>query len=281
MKKTLIALAVAASAAVSGSAMAGLGGFAAGNLNNKVDFGGTITPAVVENNWVWAVGQGYNQFSHTTRELSEGGTKLTITSAQAMPLLVGKTSKVMVGDVGISPQIAFSDSKGAITPEWAGDNAEGTMTLTVNDAQKQEIGAMTLNVTAVAPVAWAKTNASTGVIVRYILGQGVSSFEGAVGRFADSPSPSQVDNISVANGAPSIAELQAQVKSFPGLEGIEGDTSDAVAGTQAYYGDSNYAYSGVYALGVSKGKQLIVKFNKTISAETQWNAPLTMQVSYR
>ncbi|WP_105467671.1 hypothetical protein [Escherichia coli] len=281
MKKTLIALAVAASAAVSGSAMAGLGGFAAGNLNNKVDFGGTITPAVVENNWVWAVGQGYNQFSHTTRELSEGGTKLTITAAQAMPLLVGKTSKVMVGDVGISPQIAFSDSKGAITPEWADDNAEGTMTLTVNDAQKQEIGAMTLGVTAVAPVAWAKTDASTDVSVRYIHGKTGSSFEGAVGRFANSPSFSQVDNVSVANGAPSIAELQAQVKSFPGLEGIKDNTTDVAPETGAYYGDSNYAYSGIYALGVSKGRQLIVKFNKTISAETQWNAPLTMQVSYR
>ncbi|HFN6369104.1 TPA: hypothetical protein ACH57I_004535 [Escherichia coli] len=281
MKKTLIALAVAASAAVSGSAMAGLGNFDAGNLNNKVDFGGTITPAVVQNDWVWAVGQGYNQFSHTTRELTESGTKLTITAADVMPLLVGKTSKVTVGDVGISPQIAFSDSKGTITPVWTGENAEGTMTLTVNDAQQQEIGSMTLNVAAVAPVAWAKKDASSTVSVRSITGNGGASFEGAVGKFSSEPSFSQVDGITVAIGAPSIAELQAQVKSFPGLENIAEDTSDVVGGSAAYYGDSNYAYSGAYALGIPRGKQLVVKFNNAISAETQWNAPLTMQVSYR
>ncbi|WP_097457045.1 hypothetical protein [Escherichia coli] len=281
MKKTLIALAVAASAVVSGSTMAGLGNFDAGNLNNKVDFGGTITPVVVENNWVWAVGQGYDQFSHTTRELTETGTKLTITAAQAMPLLVGKTSKVTVGDIGISPQIAFSDSEGAITPVWASDNAEGTMTLTVNDAQQQKIGSMTLNVTAVAPVAWAKTDASMDVVVKNISGSTGAAFEGAVGKFAEKPSFSQLDNITTANGAPGIAELQAQVKLFPGLENIGNDTSDSVNPTGAYYGDSNYAYSGSYALGIPSGKRLIVKFDNTISTETQWNAPLTMQVSYR
>ncbi|MDD8687779.1 hypothetical protein LAX26_21820 [Escherichia coli] len=281
MKKTLIALAVAASAAVSGSAMAGLGNFEAGNLNNKVDFGGTITPAVVQNNWVWAVGQGYNQFSHTTRELTESGTKLTITAADVMPLLVGKTSKVTVGDVGISPQIAFSDSKGTITPVWTGENAEGTMTLTVNDAQQQEIGSMTLNVAAVAPVASVTRNVPSTISVKYIEGKGGSSFGGAVGGFSGEPSFSQVDGITVANGAPSIAELQAQVKSFPGLENDAEDTSNIVGSSQINYANSNYVYSGAYVLGIPRGKQLVVKFNNAISAETQWNAPLTMQVSYR
>ncbi|EGC4561136.1 hypothetical protein H9J55_004315 [Escherichia coli] len=279
MKKTLIALAVAASAAVSGSAMAGLGNFDAGNLNNKVDFGGTITPDVIQNNWVWAVGQGYDQFSHTTLELTDFGKKLTITAGENMPLLVGKTTAAFEGSPGISPQIAFSDSKGVINPVWADDNAAGTMTLTVNDAQQQEIGSMTLNVKAFAPVAWSKTNATEGVSLRY-MNNSTGSFTGSTGVFQSTPDFATVNAILNAFGAPTLQELQAQIKSYPGLADIANNESNRVITSSDDYSAAGWAYAGAYALGIPTGNQLVIDFNSAVLAETQWNAPLMMQVSY-
>ncbi|EON3482503.1 hypothetical protein ACLLMF_004921 [Escherichia coli] len=279
MKKTLIALAVVASAAVSGSAMAALGAFGAGNTDNTVNIGGTITPEVVKNNWVWAVGQGYDQFSNTTNELVDSGKKLTITASENMPLLVGKTTAAFEGAPGLSPQIAFSDSKGSITPVWGADNAEGTMTLTVNNTNQQEIGTMTLNVNAFAPVAWSKTDASRGVSLRY-MNNSQGSFTGATGVFQSSPNFATVNAILNAFGAPTLQEIQEQVKSYPGLSGIADDTSDIVVDSGDSYASSGWAYAGAYALGISNKKTLEVNFNSPVTTETQWVAPLNMRVSY-
>lgn len=279
MKKTLIALVVAASAVVSGSAMAGLGSFDAGNTNNTVDFGGIINPSVSKNMWVWAVGQGYNNFSHEVNELTDSGKKLTIIAGENMPLLVGKTTAAFEGAPGLSPQIAFSDSKGSITPVWGSDNAEGTMTLTVNDTKQQKIGTMTLNVNALAPIAWSKTDASKGVSLRY-MDNTHGSFKGSTGIFQSTPNFAKVNAILNAFGAPTLQEIQTQVKSYPGLSGISDDTSDIVASTEDDYASSGWAYAGAYALGISNGKAFEINFDSPVTAKTQWTAPLNMRVSY-
>ncbi len=41
--------------------------------------------------------------------------------------LAGKTTAAFVDGPGLSPQIAFSDSKGSISPVWVSDNAEYTV----------------------------------------------------------------------------------------------------------------------------------------------------------
>ncbi|ENR8844773.1 hypothetical protein ACEXEA_004198 [Escherichia coli] len=280
MKKTLIALAVAASAAVSGSAMAGLGNFSAGNTDNTVNIGGIITPSQVKNKWVWAVGQGYDNFTHETTALTDSGKKLTIIAKENMPLLVGKTTEAFEGAPGLAPQIAFSDSKGGITPVWADDNAEGTMTLTVNDAQQKEIGSMKLNVNAIAPVGWAKTDASTGIDLRYHPTSS-GSFTGSTGKFASSPTFAKVNAILDAFDAPVFRDIEEQIKSYPGLSGIHVVTSGVVGTTSDKYDSSGWAYAGAYALGISNGKALEVNFNSPVNAETHWTAPLKMQVSYK
>ncbi|ELO4994209.1 hypothetical protein QUQ46_004758 [Escherichia coli] len=277
MKKTLIALAVATSAAVSGSAMAGLGNFDAGNTDNTVNIGGIITPTQVKNNWVWAVGQGYDNFTHEISELTDSGKKLTIIASENMPLLVGKVTAAFEGAPGLAPQIAFSDSKGSITPAWATDNAEGTITLTVNDNQQQEIGSMKLNVNAVAPVAWTKTDASVGIDLRRHDG---GAFIGATGGFTSTPNFATVNSILNAFGAPTLQDLESQIKSYPGLSGVSDDTSDLVGSTGDTYASSGWAYAGAYALGISNGKVIEVNFNSPVNAETHWTAPLKMQVSY-
>ncbi|MFJ7174841.1 F4 family fimbrial subunit [Citrobacter freundii] len=279
MKKTLIALAVAASAAVSGSALAGLGSFGSGNINNTVNFGGSITVPEGANSWVWAVGQGYDQYSNTTRDLTDNGTKLTITASENMPLLVGKTMKPFEGAPGLAPQIAFSDSKGVITPVWGTSNAEGTMTLTVNDASQQKIGTMTLNVTGISPVVWARTSGSSSADVRVQDPTG-GAFLNATGNFESSPSFTEVDAILTSFGGTTIQELQTLLKTYPGLSNIAEDTSNVAGRTQDPLASSGWAYVSSYALGILRGKTLEVNFDSTVNHDTQWKAPLNMQISY-
>ncbi|HAY0331034.1 TPA: hypothetical protein JS309_004231 [Escherichia coli] len=282
MKKTMIALAVAASAVISGSAMAALGSFDAGNTNNTVKFGGTITPSESSNNWVWAVGQGYDNFSNTTKELTESGTKLTIVADQNIPLLVGKLTSALLGQDGISPEITFSDSKGNISPVWTGQNAMGTLDLTVNDAQQQEIGVMTLNISSVAPLALASKNGSdSNITVKDLQGTtSASAFEGAVGQFSYIPKIAEIDNILVNYGAPTISELQAQIKAVSGLENIAEYPNDYASRVNWKFNNAEKVFSGAYALGIPNGANMSVKFNNAVVSETQWNASLQMQVSY-
>lgn len=111
MKKTLIALAVAASA-VSGMAHA----WTNGDFNGSVDIGGSIIADDYRQKWSWAVGSDINGFSNVLRDLTEGGTKLTITVSGNKPILLGKTTEAfaapVAGGVGAIPQIAFTDFQG-------------------------------------------------------------------------------------------------------------------------------------------------------------------------
>ncbi|HCN8216144.1 TPA: hypothetical protein N6448_004795, partial [Escherichia coli] len=71
MKKTLIALAVAASAVVSGSAMA----WTANGDGGSVDLGGTLTPTDVMTPWEVKVGAAVNDLNAAIRK---GDTKVDI-----------------------------------------------------------------------------------------------------------------------------------------------------------------------------------------------------------
>lgn len=272
MKKTLIALAITASA-VSGMAHA----WTNSDFNGEVDFGGTITPD--KSGWVWTVGQGYDHFTNKISDLTNSGKKLTIPAKQNMPLLLGKTTAAFLGGPGLAPQIAFSDSKGRITPVWASDNAEGTMTLTVSDADQKEIGTVTLDVKAIAPAAWAKVDKSSSISVRY-LDNTAGALVGATGMFGETPHFAPVATILDAFGAPTLKELQDQVKAYPGLSDIAYDTSDLIASSSDDFTDAAWAYAAFYVLGIPNGKSIVVDFNSPITSEIQWKAPLMMQVSY-
>ncbi|EHW5359607.1 hypothetical protein K2331_004643 [Salmonella enterica] len=103
MKKTLIALAVAVSAAVSGAAMAwdtdGTGG--------NVELGGTLTPADVVTPWEVKVGAPVNGLD---ANISKGDTKVNIPVTNAIPVLVIRTIEktAFQGRAGIDPKISYN-----------------------------------------------------------------------------------------------------------------------------------------------------------------------------
>ena len=95
MKKTLIALAVAASA-VSGIAHA----WTNGDFNGSVDIGGSISADDYRQKWSWAIGSGLNGFSNILTEMTDSGTKLIITVHGNKPILLGKTTEAFATLVG-------------------------------------------------------------------------------------------------------------------------------------------------------------------------------------
>ncbi|MFJ7174842.1 F4 family fimbrial subunit [Citrobacter freundii] len=278
MKKTLIALAVAASAAVSGSALAGLGSFSSSNINNTVNFGGTITPPVV-NQWVWAVGQGYDQYSNTTNDLTENGRKLTITASENMPLLVGKSAQAFYGQPGLSPRISFSDASGEVTPVWDNEGlAKGTITIAVNGDNQTRIGSMTLPVTGVGIML---VDDKTGTNPISVMHSRSNAFQGGYGIFNSPPSFSLLNTQYIgAYGGPTVQELVAQVKALkPTAQ--DPNVDYVVPVDNVGFDHDSQIYSSGYALGIPNGSAMTVTFNNSLSGETAWNAPLTMQISYQ
>ena len=87
MKKTMIALALAASA-VSGMAHA----WTNGDFNGSVDIGGSITADDYRQKWSWTIGSGLDGFNNALTELTNGGKSLTITVNGDKPILLGKTN---------------------------------------------------------------------------------------------------------------------------------------------------------------------------------------------
>lgn len=111
MKKTMIALALAASA-VSGMAHA----WTNGDFNGSVDIGGSITADDYRQKWSWAIGSGLDGFNNALTELTNGGKSLTITVNGDKPILLGKTNVAfatpVVGGVGAIPLITLSGADG-------------------------------------------------------------------------------------------------------------------------------------------------------------------------
>lgn len=140
MKKTLIALALAATA-VSGSAMA----WTSSGTGGSMEFSGTLTP--VENVTPWEVLVGA-AVSNLNAEIKTGSKIASIPVNTAVPVLGIRTvlSQTFQGATGISPQI---DYKGAInTSAFAGGVT--TLTLDVKDTSDAKIGVLTAPLSAAA-----------------------------------------------------------------------------------------------------------------------------------
>lgn len=100
MKKTLIALAVAASAAVSGSAMA----WTANGSGGSVNLGGALTPVEKLTPWEVKVGAAVNGLNGS---IQKGATTVEIPANQNIPVLAIRNNAVFNGQSGIVPAINY------------------------------------------------------------------------------------------------------------------------------------------------------------------------------
>lgn len=259
MKKTLIALAVAASAAVSGSAMAwdpsGTGG--------SVELGGTLTPQTKVTPWEIKTGAAVTNLNGFVQK---GQQNVDVAVKTGIPVLGIRTQQreAFNGRSGVAPQIDF---KGAInTGNFSGSVT--TLTLDVKNAQAQKIGRLQAPLFAGAEYSF-KGYGKAGKL--YMSGNNAGdAFYGGLGR----------------NGQTIGSNVQARVSALDSQYianyNEQGASFDGHAPTTNDFSDSNYSFSAYYGAGIEANSKIKIALDTPAAADAiVWKASLPVTVSYQ
>lgn len=281
MKKTIIALFVGAST-VSGVVHA----WTTGDFNGSIDIGGSITANDYRQKWEWAVGSDINGFTNTLTDLTENGTKLTITVNGDKPILLGKTKEAFstpeIG-VGAIPLISLSDATGIkqlIKGTSGAQSGIGTFELEIQNRDTNEkIGTLRATMTgmAVAGIAGAENTGKLTALYGY---NNNHIFSG--GLTVENGSDVKDANIAAAftekMGTLSATDILSQIQQVKqNVDSLAPQTFSVPENMR--YNDGNVV-SAAYALGFENGQTLEATFDSAIIASTQWTAPLNVSITY-
>ncbi|MDC6785535.1 hypothetical protein [Escherichia coli] len=257
MKKTLIALAVAASAAVSGSAMA----WTANGTRGSVDLGGTLKPVEKITPWEVKVGAAANGLN---ADIRKGDTKVNVLVKNAIPVLGIRTveAKPFQGQSGIAPQIDF---KGAVAYQQF-SNGETKLTLPVTDNAGAPIG--NLVAPFIAGAKYSVTGPDANSLYFMAAGQAGEAYYGGLPTSKSVISDmSRVDVIDDEFAAKFVGQGQA-------LTG---------KGYSNSFANTKHKYSSYYGSGIEKGKNITITLKQAASGDAliQWKASLPVTISYQ
>ncbi|EPB2926918.1 hypothetical protein ACRDUJ_004670 [Escherichia coli] len=266
MKKTLIALAVAASAAVSGSAMAA--GWEQNGTGGSVDLGGTLTPVTKVTPWSVYTGSAVTDLNG---QVQKGQSTVNVSVNKTIPVLGIRTTeaKMFAGAAGITPQI---DYKGSID---ISKFATGIVPLhlELKDATNDSvIGSLEGRLTAAAIMSYSNSgstdiNKITGSRGVYATTAGHAFFGGLT-----------KDRQQMVSGPDVWARLNKInsefVVNFPSLKPSE-YTSES-------FNKSGSTFNAVYGSGIEAGTSLTLKLNQPAASDAiTWKASLPVTVSYQ
>ncbi|MFL4555365.1 hypothetical protein ACH19I_01995 [Yersinia kristensenii] len=265
MKKTLIAMAVAASAAISGSAMA----WTANGSGGSVELGGTLNPVEKVTPWEVKVGDAVNDLDG----LIEKGQKDVDIAAKKSILALGirtASNKAFVGQEGIAPQIDF---KNAI--DLAGfKQGVTTLTLDVKDgASNDKIGTLTapFNVAAVGSITGsADESTADGDVYSYMSAYGTN--RGFAGGLADEWAGVNKNPLPVLDALSTeiMANFDAQGLRFRDYGGIATNFSS-----------SDAKYSAAYGAGILANDVIKINLDEAVTGEIVWKAELPVTIYYQ
>ncbi|MCQ1820536.1 F4 family fimbrial subunit [Escherichia coli] len=259
MKKTLIALAVAASAVVSGSAMAS--GWEQSGNGTSVEIGGTLTPVAKETPWEVKTG---DAVTNLDAQVQKGQTSVTVNVNEAIPVLGIRNANVngFTGREGIKPKISYNNA----VDINGFNNGVTTVTLSVQDVSGSAIGTMTAPFSAAALSSWSTHN---GGYKALYAGQDADSFYGGLGKNAAAVRNGEALGLISALSSDFVAKWkqQGEMNADPTPEKFDG--SDAT-------------YFGAYGAGIEKGKTITIKLNNAVANDDQiqWKASLPVTVTY-
>lgn len=261
MKKTLIALAVAASAAVSGSAMA----WTANGTSGSVDFGGTLTPQNVVTPWEIEAG---SSVSNLNADIKKGKNSVDIVLNKVVPILGIRTQNqtLFQGEQGISPQINYGsavDLAGFLL-------GKTTLTLDVNEtAGNSKIGTMTTTFSAAAIMH--NNNGTTDQNVGLFAASSGDAFFGGLG--------------TSSGGALSYVDSLSLLKSvYPAvLDNYVVATNNGSYTSTTQFSNTAEQYSGAYGSGIASGEIIKITLDSAVQDDTviNWKASLPITVSYQ
>lgn len=255
MKKTLIALAVAASAAVSGSAMA----WTENGTGGSVDLGGTLIP--VEKTTPWEVKTG-GAVIGLNAQIQTGQKVVDIAVNRAIPVLGIRTiaSTAFRGHSGISPQIDYGN---AVNVD-AFENGRAPVTLEVKDDTNTKIGTLTTSLGASA------LTSIKGSWTSYSHSYSDTAGQGFFGGLPKSAAETPDENIAF-NVMPEVADHYTD----------QGAGYSRV-GVTTSFSDPDFTYSGYYGAGIEEGKTINITLDQAASGDApiQWRASLPVIVTY-
>lgn len=265
MKKTLIALAVATSAAVSCSAMA----WTTNGTGGTVDFGGTLSPS--DKNTPWEVKTG-NAVTGLDSVVTKGQSAVDIAVNKATPILgirvADAQTKVFKGYAQISPQI---DYHGAIDPSTFNDNSV-VMTLDVSDEQGNKMGKMAVDMFAFAESSWRGYDGQAGKKSLFAAKAGDGFFGGL---------PASASNVNTNINNPSRDIINVIDPEFTANYDEQGGASFAPYIED--FADLDASYSAFYGSGIVAGKNIHITLDSPVQgdAPVTWKASLPITVSYQ
>ncbi|HCN3199283.1 TPA: hypothetical protein N6S16_003260 [Escherichia coli] len=261
MKKTLIALAVAASAAVSGSAMAT--GWEQNGTGSSVDLGGTLTPADVVTPWEVKVGAAVNGLD---ADIRKGDTKVDIPVKKAIPVLGIRTinATAFVGQSGIVPQINYG---GAV--DLSGFNSGvTTVTLDIAGNDGAKIGKMSADFLAAAGISRTGVDNDSYSAYAYEM----RGFTGGLGDSSEKVLPNLAEVLTRVNA------LDSEISANFDKQGQK----DVGTWRSSLFERGDSAYSAFYGSGIEQGKTIKITLDTPAGAdEIVWKASLPVTVSYQ
>ena len=255
MKKTLIALAVAASAAVSGSAMA----WTANGTGGSVDMGGTLNPVTKVTPWEVKTGAAVTGLD---AQIQKGQKVVDIAVNRAIPVLGIRTieSTAFQGQPGISPQVDYGN---AVNVD-AFKNGRAPVTLEVKDDTNTKIGTLTTSLGASA------LTSIKGSWTAYSHSYSDTVGQGFFGGLPKSEAEAPDENIAF-NVMPEVADHYTdQGAAYSGV------------GVTTSFSDPDFTYSGYYGAGIERGKIIKITLDQAVSGDAliQWKASLPVIVTY-
>lgn len=260
MKKTLIALAVAASAAVSGSAMAA--GWEANSHGGSAVLSGTLTPADVVTPWEVKVGNasGLDAF------IQKGQKTVEIKATSAIPVLGIRNADASGFRGGIqntSPQIDYGN---AVNLDAFNNDATTSLTLNVTNAQGEKIGTLSVPFFTAAVLSWGNG------------GRQMASSESGSAFFGGLPK--SVDGISSGGPQTALARLTALSSELTEKYKNEGGWEGYVQNEK--FTDSNQTFWASYGGGIESGKSITITLDNAASGDApiEWKASLPVTVTY-
>ena len=266
MKKTLIALAVAASAAVSGSAMATWTPNLSGS--NNFELGGTITPQNNVTPWEAMIG---NAFKNLDSDLKKGQSQVILMTPSAIPVLGIRTvqNTAFATDMyhDITPIIDYGtavDLAGIV-------DSKAPLTLEVKDS------------TTDLPIGTLKTSLFVGGVQSYT-GNGsgynvlIGGSAGTTGNVFSGGLPTSSSMI--LNPQNVVNTLDAISTEFSAHFDKQGQTT--VGNASVGYVTDPVMYSAYYGSGIVNGEKITINLTSPI-AETAvtWKASLPITLSYQ
>lgn len=265
MKKTLIALAVAASAAVSGSAMAWVSNGTGGN----VDLGGTLTP--VEKVTPWEVKTGA-AVTGLDAEIMKNQKVVKIALTKAAPVLGirNKDSNGFRGKSGgeLVPQISYG------TAVDINGFSSGVTTLTLDAFNKDgdKLGTMVAPFSAAAIINWSSESSGRTGSLRAMASQHGGAFFGGVGK-TESSVPSSVDA--------SHALISSLDSDYVAKFQFGNEKETRIQDNEDFHNETNI-FRSAYGAGIEQGKTIELTLDNPAAgdAQIQWKASLPVTVSY-